>query len=117
MGSTCQTSGESEAGSCCGTGAARGGSSIRCPGCGEASCSDPVACGASMWTCSFFAAMKAAQVEVLKTKIQKAWGPMMDKAADAALESMGSVWQSILAQTKAKEEFRAKLHKLWQEGK
>jgi len=70
-----------------------------------------------MWVCSFFQAMKAAQVDILKAKIQKAWGPMMEKAADAALESMGVMWQSILAQSKAKEDFRTKLQKLWQEGK
>ncbi len=96
-----------------------GGSSmeIKCPGCGQASCSDPVSCGTAMWTCSFFQAMKAAQVDILKAKIQKAWGPMMDKAADAALDSMGVMWQSIMAQAKAKDDFRAKLQKLWQEGK
>ena len=69
-----------------------------------------------MWVGAFFQAMKQAQVDILKAKIQKAWGPMMDKAADAALESMGAMWQSILAQAKAKEEFRSKLQKLWQEG-
>ena len=116
MGSECGTSCETQAGSC-GTPAGRGGSSVRCPGCGEACCADPVSCGAAMWACSFFEAMKAAQVEVLKAKIQKAWGPMMDKAADAALESMGVMWQSMLAQSKAKETFQEKLRNLWQQGK
>ena len=92
-------------------------SEIRCPGCGQVSCTDPVSCGTAMWTCSFFQAMKAVQVDILKAKIQKAWGPMMDKAADAALDSMGVMWQSIMAQAKAKEDFRTKLQKLWQEGK
>ena len=92
-------------------------SEVRCPGCGQTSCADPVSCGTAMWACSFFQAMKAVQVDILKAKIQKAWGPMMDKAADAALDSMGVMWQSIMAQAKAKEDFRTKLQKLWQEGK
>jgi hypothetical protein len=70
-----------------------------------------------MWMGSFFQAMKAVQVDILKAKIQKAWGPMMEKAGDAALESMGVMWQSMLAQAKAKEDFRTKLQKVWQEGR
>lgn len=70
-----------------------------------------------MWACSFFQAMKEVQVDLLKAKIQKAWGPMMDKAADAAVESMGACWQGIMAQAKAKEDFRTKLRNLWQQGK
>ena len=116
MGATCSTESsgcETQAGSC-GTPA---GSTIRCPGCGQASCSDPVSCGTAMWVSSFFQAMKAVQVDILKAKIQKAWGPMMEKAGDAALESMGVMWQSMQAQAKAKEDFRTKLQKVWQEGK
>ena len=115
MGSECGTSCETQTGSC-GTSSGRG-SAPRCPGCGESSCADPVSCGTAMWTCAFFEAMKAAQVEILKSKIQKAWGPMMEKAADAALESMGVMWQSIMAQSKAKEAFRTKLQQLWQKDK
>ncbi|MBI3291978.1 MAG: hypothetical protein HYZ73_04125 [Elusimicrobia bacterium] len=69
-----------------------------------------------MWGQSFFQAMKAAQVEILKAKIQKAWGPKMDKAADAVLEAMGVKWQSMLAQAKAKADLVDKLQGLWQEG-
>lgn len=113
MGTECKTG---QSGSC--ESSSSGSSSeIRCPGCGQTSCTDPVSCGTAMWTCSFFQAMKAVQVDILKAKIQKAWGPMMDKAADAALDSMGVMWQSIMAQAKAKEDFRTKLQRLWQEGK
>jgi hypothetical protein len=70
-----------------------------------------------MWTQAFRQAMVEVQVDILKPKIQKVWGPMMDKAADAALEAMGACWQSSLAQAKAKQDFRSKLQKLWQEGK
>lgn len=87
-----------------------------CP-CGQCPCQDPVGCGTKMWAGAFFQAMNQVQVDILKAKIQKAWGPMMDKAADAAMESVGTVWQSSLAQVKAKEDFREKLEKLWQAGK
>ncbi len=88
----------------------------RCP-CGTEGCSgDPINCAAGMWTGSFFQALKQAQVELLKTKIQKAWGAKMDKAADAVLEAMGVQWQSILAQSKAKADLQERLQRLWQEG-
>ncbi|MBI4342794.1 MAG: hypothetical protein HY599_05455 [Candidatus Omnitrophica bacterium] len=70
-----------------------------------------------MWSCSFFQALKAAQVDALKAKIQKAWGSKMDKAADAVLEAMGVQWQSMLAQATAKSALREKLQNLWSEGK
>jgi len=69
-----------------------------------------------MWSCSFFRAMKEAQVDVLKAKIQKAWGAKMEKAADAILEAMGVQWQSMLAQAGAKANLRERLQGLWQEG-
>lgn len=84
--------------------------------CGQSPCQDPVACGAKMWVGAFFQAMNAVQVDILKAKIQKVWGPTMDKAADAALETVGTVWQSSLASARAKEGFREKLGKLWQSG-
>jgi hypothetical protein len=70
-----------------------------------------------MWYGAFFQAMKEVQVDLLKAKIQKAWGPKMDKAADAVLEAAGVKWQSMLAEAKAKTELREKLSRLWQEGK
>ena len=59
-------------------------------------------------------AMKELQVELLKAKIQKAWGPKLDKAADAAVEAMGAQWQAMLAQAQTKAQFRQKLAGLWQ---
>jgi hypothetical protein len=70
-----------------------------------------------MWTGSFFQAMKEVQVDILKAKLQKAWGSKMEKAADAVLESMSTQWQSMLAQTQAKDQLRERLQGLWQEGK
>jgi len=89
--------------------------------CGEQSCEQscegkcPVETMAGMWKGSFFQAMREAQVEILKTKIQKAWGPTMEQAADALLEAMGTVWQAKIAGVKAAEAecgFKEKLAEL-----
>ena len=91
-------------------------STSQCP-CGGDCGGDPVACSMYMWGGSFFQAMKAAQVDILKAKIQKAWGPKMDKAADAVLEAMGVKWQSMMAGAQAKAGLRSKLQSLYSEGK
>jgi len=70
-----------------------------------------------MWTCSFFTALKQAQVEMLKAKIQKAWGAKMDKASDAVLEAMGAQWQAMVAQSQASVGLKEKLGALYREGK
>ncbi len=89
----------------------------RC-GCGSANCGgDPTACATAMWSGAFIQAMKQVHVDLLKAKIQKAWGSKLDKAADAVLEAMGAQWESMLAQAKAKQELRGKLAALWQEGR
>ena len=115
MSAACSTSGgscETESGAC---GAECDDSSSRCcKACGTSCGGDPVACATAMWSQSFFQAMKAAQVEILKAKLQKAWGAKMEKAADAVIEAMGAHWQSMLAQTKAKAELQEKLRSLWQ---
>ncbi len=90
--------------------------SSRCP-CGTDCGGDPVGCAQAMWGASFFQAMKSAQVEILKAKIQKAWGAKMEKAADIVLEAMGAKFQVMLAEAQAKSDVRAKLHALYQEGR
>lgn len=105
----------------CATGAETGSTggpcaSESCPACHTACGGDPIACACAMWTVSFFQAMKAAQVDVLKAKIQKAWGAKMDKAADIILDAMGAKWQSMLTEAKAKVDVRERLARLWEEG-
>jgi len=53
--------------------------------------------------------MRKVHVDILKAKIAKAWGPMMDKSADAVMEAMGVKWQSMMAEAKAKNDLAAKL--------
>jgi hypothetical protein len=73
-----------------------------------------------MWQASFMQAMREAQVEILKEKILKAHGPMLEQAAAALLESMTACWQSQIAKVHAahaKQEFKEKLLHLWTEKK
>ena len=88
-----------------------------CKACNTACGGDPIQCASAMWSSAFCTAMHEVQVELLKAKIHKAWGPKMDKAADAVVESMGTQWQSMLAQSKAKCDFKSKLRALWSEQK
>jgi hypothetical protein len=60
--------------------------------------------------------MTEAQVEILKAKILKAHGPVLEQAADAFLEAAMACWQSQIAQVKkyqAGEAFKSKLVDLW----
>lgn len=84
-------------------------------------CECPIECASEKWQKSFCKAMGQAQTEILKAKILKAWGPMMDKVADALLETMGAVWQEKVAEVRAaeaKQAFKQKIHDAWlQESK
>ena len=110
-------SAECSGGGSCETGAGRECDSSDCP-CGVKGCSgDPMDCAMGMWSSSFFCAMKALQVDILKAKIQKAWGSKMEKAADAVIDAMGTEWQAMLAKAQAKSDLRQRLQGLWQEGR
>jgi hypothetical protein len=80
----------------------------------------PVECAAEKWKDSFCQAMTEAQVEILKAKILKSHGPMLEQAADAFLEAAMACWQSQIAQVKkaqAGEAFKGKLVELWTQEK
>ena len=91
-----------------------------CAGCaqmhGGKGAVDPVEMGVVMWKQAFHSAMMEVQAEKLKKRIEAAWGPMMDKVADAAVESMSKLWQSMLQQAGSEQEFREKLAKIWSEA-
>ena len=74
-------------------------------------CECPVEQSVKMWESSFCRAMIETQTDILKEKIRKAWGPMMDKTADAVVEKMGIWWQSKLASAKAEVDLRGKIIK------
>jgi hypothetical protein len=87
----------------------------KCHACGGHCGGDPATCATNMWACAFFTAMKQAHVDILKAKIQKAWGPKLEKSADAVLASMEVKWMSMLSEAQAKEDLKAKLKKIMSE--
>ena len=80
----------------------------------------PVECATDQWKDSYCQAMSAVQVDILKAKILKAHGPMLEQAADAFLEAATACWQSKIAHVhkeQAAEAFKHKLVALWTHGK
>lgn len=77
-------------------------------------CGCPIEASAEMWQKAFFCAMKEASKDILKEKIRKSWGPVLEKEADAVLETMGTHWQSLLAQARAQKSLRESLAKIQQ---
>jgi hypothetical protein len=59
-----------------------------------------------LWSGSFFQAMKQVQVDLLKEKIRKNWGSVMEKQADAVVAAMGTQWQTLVMQAQAQCELR-----------
>ena len=84
-----------------------------CPTTSQECC--PVETATKMWSGAFCEAMHEVQVELLKSKIQKSWGPSMDKVADAVIETMGIQWQSMLSAAKSKIDLKDKIAKIWSE--
>ena len=70
----------------------------------------------TIWQKAFFKAHLEFMAEKLKKKIEAAWGPTSDKAADAMIERMGSQWSAMIQQAKAEQTFREKLTKLYSEA-
>ena len=70
-----------------------------------------------MWKKAFFEAMHEVHVDLLKAKIQKNWGPMMEKGADITLEAMGAMWQGMMNESKMKCETREKFENLFKSSK
>jgi len=115
MSKCCDTTNyDCETETCCDTSSC--GSESKCP----SETGSPVDHVAGMWKDSFLHAMKEAQVETLKAKILKAWGPVIDKEADALIEAMGAKWEAMIAQVKAAEAcdgFKDKIRDLWLQEK
>ena len=86
-------------------------------GCGGACGGDPIVCKTHMWMCSFHEAKRSVMVEILKAKIQKAWGPKLEKEATAVFEAMEAKWKSLQAEGQAKEQLREKFEQICKESR
>src|SRR5215475_12739625 len=70
----------------------------------------------NMWYKASFAAYSQLMIEKLKKRIEAANGPVMDKVADALVETMGKEWQAMIQKTSAKKELHEKLTKIMSEA-
>ena len=86
-------------------------------GCGGSCAGDPHQCKLNMWLCSFHEAKKAVEVDILKAKILKAWGPKLDKEATAVLEAMEAKWKSLQASGQFKEQLMEKFEQICKESR
>lgn len=69
-----------------------------------------------MWYKASFAAYSQLMTEKLKKRIEAASGPVMDKMADALMESIGKDWQAMIQKSSAKKELHEKLAKIMSES-
>lgn len=65
-----------------------------------------------MWYKAFFTAQSELMAEKIKKRIDAAYGPTMDKLAEAFMESMGKQWQAMVQKTSASQEFQEKLTRI-----
>lgn len=93
-------------------GASSGQPSACQPPCGPGACACPVEQSIDKWTGAFCQALTAVQAELLKDRIKKTWGPVLEKEADAVVQAMGVAWQSKLAFAKAQVGLRDQIRQI-----
>ena len=90
-----------------------------CPTCGGSGMIvDPFANAPDVWFADLQNAIREVKLETMKQKVQKAIGPQIEKAVDAAWEAGGAVWQSLMAQSQAAmamEDLRERIRKIFSE--
>ncbi len=89
-------------------------SEMECSDCGCGTV-DPVSQSMELLHKAFHDALYQAHVERLKKRIDASFGPSLDKAADAMIETAAKVWQSTVVQSEAKKESESKLQKILSE--
>ncbi len=114
---SCESSGCcSENQACCEEGSSSScGSGSQC-GPHECEDKDPLDKLVWKWMSVFMEAKHEVQLEIMKTRIQKAWGPRFEKAADAILEGAESMWRSSLTKSEAHQKIKEKLKSILFEG-
>ena len=69
-----------------------------------------------MWYKAYFEAHKELMIEKLKKRVETEHGSVMDKMADAFVESMGKEMKAMIQKTSAKRELHEKLAKIMSEA-
>ena len=77
----------------------------------KSDCCCPIQKATEMWTGAFCEAKKQVCVDILKNKIQKAWGSKLEKTADAVLNAMEAEWKASVAKGKAKMDLKEQMLK------
>jgi hypothetical protein len=101
-GSQCSTN-ENESSSC----GCDGG--CECPSC---SGQDMLKFGEIMWHKAAMAAMFEAKKDRIKAKLEKSFGPTLDKGADIIVEAIGKKITSAVQSSKSEQELHSKLRSL-----
>ena len=97
--STLRTNSEPQSDSCSGGG-------CECPSC---SGQDLLKFGEIMWHKAAMAAMFEAKKDRIKSRLEKSFGPTLDKGADAIVEAIQKKIQTAVASTKTEQELHTKL--------
>ncbi len=86
--------------------------------CGDCGCGtvDPVKQSMELLHKAFHDALYQAHVERLRKRIDATFGPSLDKASDAMIETAAKVWQSMLVHSESKKELESKLQKIFSEA-
>lgn len=85
-------------------------------GSGKMESMDPFEMVMAMWHKASFEAYSELMIEKLKKRIEAANGPVMDKIADAIMESMGKEFEAMKQKSYAKKELHEKFAKIFSEG-
>ncbi|MDQ6667178.1 MAG: hypothetical protein M3Y53_03005 [Thermoproteota archaeon] len=114
----CGTTDDDSCGCSCHPGSGAGDCSgcARIHGSSKMEAMDPFEMVMEMWHKASFEAYSELMIEKLKKRIEAANGPVMDKVADALMESMGKEWQAMVQKSSAKKELHEKLAKIFSEG-
>ena len=109
-GPQCSTSGTNsnnyESDSCCDGG-------CECPSC---SGQDMLKFVEIMWHKAAMAAMFEVKKERIKSRLEKSFGPTLDKGADAVVEAIGKKIKSAVQSSKSEQELRNKLSSILSEA-
>lgn len=92
--SGCQESGSCNEGGC------------ECPSC---SGQDLLKFGEMMWHKAAMAAMYEAKKDRIKSRLEKSFGPTLDKGADAVVDAISKKIRSAVASSKTEQELHTKL--------
>ncbi|MEI6437273.1 MAG: hypothetical protein WCO69_00825 [Candidatus Omnitrophota bacterium] len=65
--------------------------------------------------CAAHEAKRQVMIDIMKTKIEKAWGKKMEKVADAVLAAMESEKKAMIIKGKAKKTYKEELTSIFTE--